>query len=208
MDFKRQNFYKANRDYVNDGLGFSYNYSIKQFKALNFSLFVAGMGFLATFVVALVTYYLLPPMLNRSYYGLVGFSFLIGAILAFVWNVRVHQASMAFGLGVISLYVINFGIMFGVFFKILNFGEILGAILLVSLIFIATFAVSKLLSFKMAFSLARFVFIASLVALGLVLIWVIASFILRLSRRDFAVYSIIISAVFGVLTVLNLVYNL
>lgn len=210
----KPNFYKNNKlfvnDYVNGKIKRSYAYSPKQFKALNFSLLVAGVGFLLTFLVALIVYYTFPPSLNLSnwFIGAAVGLFLVGAVLEIVWNSKVYKAPAIFGISVIFLNILVYGVLFGLVFRFFGITKIALPVLMVSLIFIAAFAISKLLSFKTILSFRRLVYLVFFIAGFLIMFFSLLYWFVLADKNILVFIDIVVNVVFGLLAVWGLLYNL
>ncbi|MGL4616698.1 MAG: hypothetical protein ACRCUM_00505 [Mycoplasmoidaceae bacterium] len=151
-------------------------YSKRQVSMLSNALFVAGIGFVFTALLGFLTSYLFREnsIGGEFLYYIGGPLIFISLILSIVWQFRIEKASNFFMFFVVTLYCISNGIGFGSIFLALEMEQIMIAFGMTGFIFLGTFIVSKLMSFKAAMNLGKLLFIS-------VIIYIIGSFVISLS---------------------------
>ncbi|MDE5545259.1 MAG: hypothetical protein K2I76_01460 [Malacoplasma sp.] len=200
-------------------------YDKKQISVLNVGMLTAGIGFLYVAALGFLLEYLVfnPLLQNISYDNdYLGTSYIvltlavvgltIGSILSLVWSFRVYKASLAFAITTIFIYTTSYAVGFGSLFSYINWiydglSLIMVAFALVGIIFLGTFAISKLLSIKSAITLSKLIFASfgiALVAFLVVLFWSLFG----MSQEAYRVIILVTSGISCLLSVLLLAYNL
>lgn len=186
----------------------NFYYNKKQLSVLQISILTAGIGFLATFLIALIAQQIDKHFpIGRTTLALLStISIFTAFILAIIWNFRFYKTSTTYSIFTISLYCLAFGIGFGFLFNLLRLSEIIYSFAVVSLILLITFLVSKVLSAKQAFKLGKFIFISSIVFLVVFFIYTIVAWFVGSTTRFWL--QTLVSGVSGILSILFLTYNL
>lgn len=193
----------------------SYAYNKKQASVLSTSMLTASIGFIAVFLIGFLSEYLLKLAAdNGNAMGIQAMSIvstiglLVGLILSIVWSFRLYKASTAFGITVISIYCISYGIGFGFLFYALNMLEIISAFGMVGLIFLGTYLIAKAMSIKVAMKLGKFIFIASMVYMVSFFVLLMVLLFVPLSWTANVTIILITTGVSGLLSVLYLTWSL
>ncbi|MDE6082492.1 MAG: hypothetical protein K2F52_01280 [Malacoplasma sp.] len=200
-------------------------YDKKQISVLNVGMLTAGIGFLYVAALGfLLEYLVFNPLLQNISYGndYLGTSYIvltlavvgltIGSILSLVWSFRVYKASLAFAITTIFIYTTSYAVGFGSLFSYINWiydglSLIMVAFALVGIIFLGTFAISKLLSIKSVVTLSKLIFASfgiALVAFLVILFWSLFG----MSQEAYRVIILVTSGISCLLSVLLLAYNL
>lgn len=194
-------------------------YSTNQMSSLTRAMMVTGFGFLGTFVVGLLSWLLIENMLKSgnpwvqarnldTMFIISGISLFVSVILTLIWSFRVYKASTAFATITIVLYCISNGIGFGFLFWAVELPEILIAFGMLGLIFLGTFGIAKIMSFKAAMSLTRILMIAMVIYMIATLTFMFLSLFGVLTSTTFEYIYLVVVAVSGLLSVLYMVYEL
>ncbi|MDE5767134.1 MAG: hypothetical protein K2H56_01150 [Malacoplasma sp.] len=201
-------------------------YDKKQISVLNVGMLTAGIGFLYVAALGfLLEYLVFNPLLENIAFGnfedssasyiiltLAVIGLTIGSILSLVWSFRVYKASLAFAITTIFIYTTSYAVGFGSLFSYVNWiydglSLIMVAFALVGVIFLGTFAISKLISIKSAVTLSKLIFASfgiALVAFLVVLFWSLFG----MSQEAYRVIILVTSGISCLLSVLLLAYNL
>ncbi|MCF0217822.1 MAG: hypothetical protein HUJ42_02130 [Malacoplasma sp.] len=203
---------------------FGLKYEKKQVSVLNTGLLTAGLGFLYVALIGFLFEYLVfLPVLNgdTSSFGsgwsialiCASVGIIVGSIMSLIWSFRVYKASSTFALITIAIYTTASGIGLGALFAIIELlyqnglGLIMSAFGLIAAIFLGSYLITKLISFKFSLTLTKIVMVASIVGSLLFIGMLIASFAIT-SLYAYRVLWIAMSAISIVLGIIFLVYNL
>lgn len=196
-------------------------YSKYQVSALTRAMMVTGFGFLATFLVGILTEYIISLILGSNTITNIQMSIsvitnlwvitviglLVSVVLTLVWSFRVYNASTGFATITIAVYCLANGIGFGSLFFVVAYWEIMFAFGILGLIFLFTFGIAKLLSFKSALNIMKVATIGTIVYLVFVLLIGLVS-VFCLSTDVFNYLYLVIIAVSGLLSVLYMIYEI
>ncbi|MGL4616759.1 MAG: hypothetical protein ACRCUM_00820 [Mycoplasmoidaceae bacterium] len=186
-------------------------YSKRQVSMLSNALFVAGIGFVFTALLGFLTAYLFRQnsVTGDVLYYLGAPLIFISVILSIVWQFRIEKASDFFMFSVVTIYCIANGIGFGSIFLALEMEQIMIAFGMTGFIFLGTFIVSKLMSFKAAMNLGKILFVSFFVYLfGGLIISLSSWFIIGSSNSTYFNILIISTIVGGLISVGYLAYSL
>lgn len=199
----------------------NFQYDKKQMSIMATSMLTAGIGFVATFLVGILCEYLLQVAVKNNsaiavdtLYMISGIMLVVGTILAIIWCFRMYTASTFFAVTTIVIYCLSYGIGFGFLFYALDVASIIFAFGVVGIIFLATYLISKIVTIKAALTLAKILFISSIVALivifasNMIIFYtnILGSYGTAIKTAQITVA--ITTAITGVLSVLYLVWNL
>lgn len=195
-------------------------YNKKQVSVLNIGMLTAGIGFLYLAALGFILEYNVFLNLAAQQGGadlilisLSSVGIIVGFILSLIWSFRVQKASIAFGIITILVYTTSYAIGFGSLFAYLNmvYGNeslllIMSVFGFVGLIFIGTFAVTKLMSLKTFINFSKIIMVASIIGIiSLVVLLILSMFLVGEAYR----VTFIISSVVGIImSVLFLAYDL
>lgn len=201
-------------------------YDKKQISVLNVGMLTAGIGFLYVAALGfLLEYVVFNPILENAYYAnnfnvayiiltLAVIGLVIGSILSLVWSFRVYKASLAYAITTIFIYTTSYAVGFGSLFSYINFifefdglTLIMAAFALVGIIFIGTFAISKLISIKSAVTLSKLIFASFGIALAAFLVILFWS-LFGISEEAQRIILLVTGGISCLLSVLMLTYNL
>lgn len=194
-------------------------YSQHQMSSLTRAMMVTGIGFIATFLVGLLTEYIISVLISSqdiydSFNSMVTLSIvtvvglLVSFILTLIWSFRVYNASMSFAIFTITIYCIANGIGFGSLFYLVEYWEIIFAFGILGLVFLITFGIAKIISYKAALNLVKIAMIGTIVYFVLVLIVGLLNGFGILPLFSFEYSYLIIIAVSGFLSILYMIYEL
>lgn len=193
-------------------------YNKKQMSVLNIGMLTAGIGFLYLAALGFILEYTVFLQLNNeiaqvSLMSIASIGIIVGSIMSFIWAFRVQKASMAFGLITIFIYTTAYAIGFGSLFAYLQLIYNNESLLLimsvfgfVGLIFLATFAITKLMSLKFFVTFSKIVMVASIVGMISMIALIIASMFLM--GESYRTVFIIVSVIGIIMSVLFLAYDL
>lgn len=202
-------------------------YSKHQLSALTRAMMVTGFGFLATFVIGILTEFIASKIIgfttississisdsytymnvytNLTIATVIGL--LVSVVLSLIWSFRVYKASTAFAALTVAIYCLANGIGFGALFLLVEYWQIMFAFGILGLIFLFTFGIAKIISFKAALNIMKVAAIATVVYLVfVVIVSLLSAFVLSTGTFDY-LYLVII-AVSGILSVLYMIYEL
>lgn len=204
-------------------------YSKHQLSALTRAMMVTGFGFLATFVIGILTEFIASKIIGfttisnidsisvNDYFAYMNvytnliiatvIGLLVSVVLSLIWSFRVYKASTTFAAFTIAIYCLANGIGFGALFLLVDYWQIMFAFGILGLIFLFTFGIAKIISFKTALNIMKVTAIATIVYLVFVVIVSLLS-VFVLSTDTFNYLYLVIIAVSGLLSILYMVYEL
>ncbi len=186
-------------------------YNPKQTSVLSNALLVAGIGFISTSLIGFLFAWIFSQnsFNGDNLYYLGGPLLFLSVILSIVWQFRIEKASNFFMFSVVSLYCVSNGIGFGSIFLALEMSQIMIAFGMTGFIFLGTFAISKIMSDKVALGLGAILFIASIAYIIASIIISLTSFFM-IGRSNVSYFNVLIisSIVGGLISVGYLAYSL